>query len=77
MNTKEFAEWVGQIGVVEAARLISEFEGARGAEGATYQAIQKWAANGIPPLRVLSVEAVSGISRHALRPDIYPADDAA
>lgn len=37
------------------------------------QAVQKWCASGrIPPLRVLAVEAATGVSRKALRPDIYP-----
>jgi DNA-binding transcriptional regulator YdaS (Cro superfamily) len=27
---------------------------------------------GVPPERVLEVEALTGISRHDLRPDIYP-----
>lgn len=37
------------------------------------QAVQKWCARGsVPALRVLAVEAASGVSRKALRPDIYP-----
>jgi len=37
------------------------------------QAVQKWCASGrVPPLRVLAVEAATGVSRKALRPDIYP-----
>lgn len=37
------------------------------------QAVQKWCAAGrIPPTRVLAVEAATGVSRKALRPDIYP-----
>lgn len=37
------------------------------------QAVQHWCATGkIPAERVLSVEAASGISRHELRPDLYP-----
>lgn len=37
------------------------------------QAVQKWCASGrVPPLRVLAVEAATGVSRTALRPDIYP-----
>ena len=37
------------------------------------QAVQQWVAGGrIPPLRVLAVEAATGVSRKALRPDIYP-----
>ena len=38
--------------------------------GVTTQAVWQW--DKVPPLRVLSVEAVSGVSRHELRPDLYP-----
>ena len=39
----------------------------------TQQAVQYWIKSGrLPPLRVLAVEAASGVSRKALRPDIYP-----
>ena len=41
--------------------------------GVKPQAVQKWCASGkIPPLRVLAVEAATGVSRKKLRPDIYP-----
>ncbi len=37
------------------------------------QAVHQWLTAGkVPVLRVLAVEAVSGVSRKALRPDIYP-----
>jgi DNA-binding transcriptional regulator YdaS (Cro superfamily) len=29
----------------------------------------------VPPSRVLAVEAATGISRHALRPDLYPVEE--
>jgi DNA-binding transcriptional regulator YdaS (Cro superfamily) len=36
-------------------------------------AINRWVRQGrVPPLRVLAVEAATGVSRKALRPDIYP-----
>lgn len=36
-------------------------------------AISRWVRQGrVPPLRVLAVEAATGVSRTALRPDIYP-----
>lgn len=35
------------------------------------QSIVKWETRGIPANRVLRVEAVTGISRHELRPDIF------
>jgi len=41
--------------------------------GVRYQSIQDWLAVGrIPAERVLAVEKATGISRHVLRPDIYP-----
>ena len=36
----------------------------------TSQAISRWRQ--VPPMRVLIVERATGISRHLLRPDIYP-----
>lgn len=47
-------------GQAEFARLI----------GITAQAVSQW--DEVPPLRVLKVESVSGVSRHELRPDLYP-----
>lgn len=37
-------------------------------------AVWKWlqAGKALPPKHVLAVEAATGISRHELRPDIYP-----
>lgn len=43
--------------------------------GVTAQAISQW--DEVPPLRVLAVESVSGVSRHELRPDLYPLEDEA
>lgn len=41
--------------------------------GVKYQAIQKWLrTKRVPAERVLAVEAATGVSRHELRPDIYP-----
>ncbi len=36
----------------------------------------RWDRGRVPAERVLDVERLTGISRHDLRPDIYPADDA-
>ena len=36
----------------------------------TKQAVAQW--DEVPPLRVLEVERASGVSRHELRPDLYP-----
>jgi DNA-binding transcriptional regulator YdaS (Cro superfamily) len=34
------------------------------------QAVQQWTR--VPTPRVLEVERITGVSRHELRPDIYP-----
>lgn len=39
------------------------------------QAISQW--DEVPPTRVLVVEKVTGVSRTLLRPDLYPAEEAA
>lgn len=41
--------------------------------GVTAQAISQW--DEVPPLRVLDVERASGVSRHELRPDLYPVEE--
>ena len=39
----------------------------------TPQVVHNWAGRGsIPPRYVLALERLSGVSRHDLRPDIYP-----
>lgn len=39
--------------------------------------IARWVKTGrVPAERVLKVEAVSGVSRYELRPDLYPRDSA-
>jgi DNA-binding transcriptional regulator YdaS (Cro superfamily) len=44
----------------------------------TPQAVGDWCRKGrIPPLRVIDVEHVSGVSRHKLAPELYPVDEAA
>lgn len=41
----------------------------------TPQAVQKMCARGrVPAERVLEIEKATGVSRHELRPDIYPTD---
>lgn len=41
--------------------------------GVTRSAVSQWPR--VPAERVLEVERISGIPRHELRPDIYPAPD--
>ena len=41
--------------------------------GVTPQALSQWSR--VPPRRVLDVERASGISRHQLRPDLYPYEE--
>lgn len=43
--------------------------------GITPQAISQWKQ--VPAERVLDVERATGVSRHDLRPDLYPAPGAA
>ncbi|WP_072866490.1 transcriptional regulator [Devosia limi] len=43
--------------------------------GVTPQAVSQWRR--VPALRVLAVEKASGVSRHDLRPDIYPREEVA
>jgi len=40
--------------------------------GISKQAVSQW--DEVPPLRVIALERVSGISRHELRPDLYPVE---
>lgn len=37
------------------------------------QALSQWKR--VPPLRVIEVERITGVPRHELRPDIYPAPE--
>lgn len=46
------------------------------AMGVSPQAITKWLEKGVPAERVLEIERVSGVSRHELRPDLYPLEAA-
>jgi DNA-binding transcriptional regulator YdaS (Cro superfamily) len=40
--------------------------------------VSSWLARGsLPAERVLAVEAATGVSRHRLRPDLYPLDETA
>lgn len=41
--------------------------------GVTPQALSQWKR--VPPTRVIDVERITGVPRHRLRPDIYPAPE--
>lgn len=76
MVCEEFNKWARGQQLNRAAELISQYETERGSgKPVTYQSIQDWLKKGVPPARVLCVEAVSGIRRSTLRPDIYPAEN--
>ena len=57
----EFAQWVGHITQVEAAKHF----------GVTQKAISKWINGQIPLKRVRQVEEVTGIPAAKLRPDTF------
>lgn len=42
------------------------------AVGVTPMAVSQWKLRGVPAHQVLSIESATGVSRHDLRPDIYP-----
>lgn len=57
-------------------KAIGKFETARDfavAVGVSPQAVSQW--DRVPPARVLIVEKITGVSRHDLRPDFYPAPE--
>lgn len=58
---------VGQLGSQAALAAVA---------GVTQQAVSGWQLKNrpLPAEHVLAVEAATGISRHDLRPDIYPRD---
>lgn len=44
--------------------------------GVSSQAVNKMFASGrVPAERVLAIEKASGVPRHELRPDLYPAEE--
>nr|WP_286916109.1 YdaS family helix-turn-helix protein [Pseudomonas sp. UBA6276] len=40
--------------------------------GVTPMAVSYWKIRGVPARHVLPIEKATGISRHELRPDLYP-----
>ncbi|MBA1200487.1 helix-turn-helix domain-containing protein [Pseudomonas capeferrum] len=40
--------------------------------GVTPMAVSYWKVRGVPARHVLPIEKATGVSRHELRPDLYP-----
>jgi len=68
----ELRDWVSKVGLLKATEAINQLEESKGRKKVTYQAVQQWLDGRVPALRVLSVEAASGVPRHKLHPEIYP-----
>lgn len=45
--------------------------------GVTPMAVSYWKSRGVPARQALPIEKVTGVSRHDLRPDLYPSENAA
>jgi DNA-binding transcriptional regulator YdaS (Cro superfamily) len=58
-----------QIVVEEAIRVCGSLKAVAKRLGIKSQAISQWQK--IPAKRVLALEALTGVSRHVMRPDIY------
>lgn len=63
---------IGLRRAIEAAGTSQKLAGDLGIKP---QALSQWKR--VPPLRVLAVEEITGVSRHELRPDIYPTPETA
>lgn len=65
--------------LLEAIRRAGSQTALARALGITQAAVSRWVVRQmiLPAEHVLAVELATGISRHALRPDIYPIDDRA
>lgn len=42
--------------------------------GVTPMAVSYWKARGVPARQAIPIEKATGISRHELRPDLYPTE---
>ncbi|MDD2046134.1 transcriptional regulator [Pseudomonas putida] len=45
--------------------------------GVTPMAVSYWKTRGVPAKQALPIEKATGVSRHELRPDIYPTENEA
>ena len=61
-----------KLALVRAIENVGGLAGLAEPLGITVQAVSQWSE--VPPLRVIDVERLSGVSRHDLRPDLYPDD---
>ena len=59
------------------ARAGMSLERMAAAFGVNKSTVLRWEMGRVPADRVLDVERATGISRHELRPDLYPQDHAA
>jgi DNA-binding transcriptional regulator YdaS (Cro superfamily) len=57
----------------KAIAIAGSYSALARALGCRYQAVQRWTR--VPPLRVLAVEAATGVPREVLRLDLYPPED--
>lgn len=57
----------------QAIRAVGGLRAFARALGIAHTSVLAWAQ--VPPLRVLSVEKISGIPREKLRPDVYPPNE--
>lgn len=63
--------------VERAIRSVGTQKAVAEALGVQQATVSRWKKSGrVPPERVLALEAISGIHRSVLRPDIYPPNDA-
>jgi DNA-binding transcriptional regulator YdaS (Cro superfamily) len=59
-------------GTTDLARRLEKVTGTKVSEGT----VAAWKSRGrIPALRVIAVERATGIPRHRIRPDLYPASE--
>ena len=61
--------------LTKAIKIKGDFRAFGRALGVSHQAVKKWTQSHIPAERVLAVEALTGVPREELRPDIYPPQD--